>query len=584
MLHPVYAADFTFDYDVRYQVLETGITKVLQNITLTNENTQYYAQNFSLTIMSSRISNIAANDPGGSISPQVTTDEGQTKILIPFNSKAIGIGKQLNFNLSYDSLDIAEKKGQIWEILIPGIENKPEINSYTVHLSVPTSFGKAAYFSPSPNSAGNWTLKELANHGITAAYGQVQKFTFNLTYHLTNTGFKSQIQEITLPPDTAFQKVVLSRLSQIPQNVYVDADGNWLARYEVKPKENLNIIAEGTVFVYINPWSDSPHALTPEQTAVYTRSQPYWEVTSAMQSKAKELNSPKAIYDYVVSTLHYNHARVEPGITRLGAEAAFTNPTDAVCMEFSDLFVALSRSAGFASREIHGYAYTTNPRLQPLSLKTDILHAWVEYYDTQRHLWAPIDPTWGNTTLGVDYFTKLDFNHIAFAILGTKSDYPHPAGSFKNEANSKDVFVDFAKNTAKISDPQFSLLFNISKNNIFGQQIPGLAVIKNTGSVLYIPKSLKIDIDNSIKSVETTLSPIPPYGKIEIPFTFSQRFQFLPRTITLTATLDGKTIKSETHMAPFYLAFPLIYPLVGTIFLIFVILRRHGKNRLTRQN
>jgi len=57
------------------------------------------------------------------------------------------------------------------------------------------------------------------------------------------------------------------------------------------------------------------------------------------------------------------------------------NTTNAVCLEYTDLFVTLARAAGIPSRSIEGFAYTKNSRLRPLSLVDDVLHAWVQYYD-----------------------------------------------------------------------------------------------------------------------------------------------------------------------------------------------------------
>jgi len=80
-----------------------------------------------------------------------------------------------------------------------------------------------------------------------------------------------------------------------------------------------------------------------------------------------------------------------------------------------------------------------------LSLVSDVLHSWPEYYDVGQKLWIPIDPTWANTTGGVNYFDKLDYNHIALSIHGQASTYPYPAGFYKKAGkNSKDVRVEFS--------------------------------------------------------------------------------------------------------------------------------------------
>jgi transglutaminase-like putative cysteine protease len=55
-----------------------------------------------------------------------------------------------------------------------------------------------------------------------------------------------------------------------------------------------------------------------------------------------------------------------------------------VCLEFTDLFIAIARAAGIPAREIDGFGYTQNAINRPISIDEDILHAWPEYYDTAK--------------------------------------------------------------------------------------------------------------------------------------------------------------------------------------------------------
>ena len=75
-------------------------------------------------------------------------------------------------------------------------------------------------------------------------------------------------------------------------------------------------------------------------------------------------------------------------------------------MEFTDLFIAIAREKGIYSREIQGYGFLWIQKLQPLSLSSDILHAWPEYFDLKTENWVAVDPTWENTS-GIDYFLFL---------------------------------------------------------------------------------------------------------------------------------------------------------------------------------
>ena len=141
--------------------------------------------------------------------------------------------------------------------------------------------------------------------------------------------------------------------------------------------------------------------------------------------EAKNLKTAKGIYDFVSTKLKYDYERVKPNVERLGAVNALNNPNSAICMEFTDLFIALARAAGIPAREVNGFAYTENPKIQPLSLVNDVLHAWPEYYDYEKGVWIPVDPTWASTTGGVDYFNKLDLRHFTFVMHGKSSTLYH---------------------------------------------------------------------------------------------------------------------------------------------------------------
>ena len=136
----------------------------------------------------------------------------------------------------------------------------------------------------------------------------------------------------------------------------------------------------------------------------YLKNDKYWEITNKkIADKAKELKTPHDVYKFVADTLKYDYSRVDLEKPRLGALQTLENPSSAVCLEFTDLFIALARSAGIPAREVDGYAYTQNSKDRPVSLVKDILHAWPEYYDFDKETWIMIDPTWANTTGGMDF-------------------------------------------------------------------------------------------------------------------------------------------------------------------------------------
>jgi len=198
-------------------------------------------------------------------------------------------------------------------------------------------------------------------------------------------------------------------------------------------------------------------------------------------SQYKNYNSIASIYSFVVSKLKYNYGRLSSKISRLGASEALKYPDQAVCTEFSDLFISLAKENGFYARELQGYGFTSDIYLRPLSTKSDVLHSWPEYFDEKNQIWVPLDPTWENTS-GIDYFSSLDLNHIVFAIHGKKSDYPYPAGSYKLDENSQDIQItpssELAKENKSVSITQTQQSIPVNSQNVFQIKVS----IENTGN------------------------------------------------------------------------------------------------------
>jgi transglutaminase-like putative cysteine protease len=282
-------------------------------------------------------------------------------------------------------------------------------------------------------------------------------FSFDLAYHLENPLKSNSQTEIALPPDTAFQKVYFSKIDPKPNNVRIDSDGNYLAVYKLSARQRIDVAVAGSVQIFAGFRAyPSPSAEVLQNNLLPSV---YWQsVDPQIASLSKDLKTPKAIYNYVTARLKYDLERVKPNVTRMGALEALKNPNQAICMEFTDLFVALARAAGIPAREINGYAYTENRELQPLGLVADVLHSWPEYYDKDKGVWIPVDPTWGSTS-GVDYFNKLDLRHFAFVIHGASVKEPYAPGSYKLGPNpQKDVFVSFGRLPAeRNSIPQIKI-------------------------------------------------------------------------------------------------------------------------------
>ena len=544
------SGEFQADYDVQYAISPEGKTIVTQHVTLTNKRANFYPKQYSLLIDSDRITNVIAYDDGGVITPAISVKDGKTEIGLTFNTKTIGLGKSSTFSLRYEHAGIASQNGSIWEVYIPGITNDPDINTYRATLSVPPTFGPAAYVSPLPADGNTWTKDQMIHGGISAAYGTAQNYLVTLRYTLSNPGLVPQVQTIALPPDTAYQKVTMSSLIPKPNTVTRDTDGNWLAQYTLLPAQTISITSTMTVAVFLSPRKD--FVPPPTNLSDYLKPQKYWEVTDPkIQSLAKTYTTPREIYDYVAGALTYNYQQAQTASARLGAAGVLAHPTDAVCTEFTDLFIAIARAAGIPARRNVGYAYTDNPKLRPILAESDILHAWPEYYDAKQNLWIPVDPTWANTTGGADYFTKLDFNHIVFAINGTESTLPYPAGFYHGpDQPAKDINVTFAPGPSQAGAAKITGAIDFPSQIGAGTKPTGALVVTNSGSTTAytIPVSV-VAIPGNVH-ITQIIPVLLPFATVRIPFTVStaQTLQSLPGNIT--AQVNDTTLHQQFTVRP----------------------------------
>lgn len=573
------ASEYFFrNYSVIYTVKEDGITNVSVTITLTNKTSDYYASSDTITVGFDHVANVKAEDPDGPIKPIVTkTDQGNA-IELTFNKKVVGKGKSLVFYLTFDTKDIARRLGKIWEINIPGIANPDEFTDFTTEVRVPSSFGKPTYSKPAqPDNKLLFTKEQLGKSGISIAYGTEQVYKFSLMYHLRNKNLFPIRTEIALPPTTNYQEIAIDSINPRPKNVTIDKDGNWLAEYELAPSQRIDVQVTGKARVTNTP---SPEPLSDEAFQEYIKEKPYWQVNnSQIKQLAAKLKTPKAIYEYVVNNLTYDFNRVTTEQPRLGALRALNEKNSAVCLEFTDLFITLARAAGIPAREINGYAHTENAKQRPLSLVQDILHAWPEYYDKEKRAWIMVDPTWGNTTGGTDYFDVFDFDHIVFVKKGMDSQYPIPAGGYKSrgDENKKDISVQFTT-TFPTEVPKAQLLANFPRTALSGMSLQGSVTVVNAGRTLF-PKQQAVvaSADFLPRRQELVIDSIPPFGKKTVDITFKKTSFFTKGLFSFTISLGDTIIQKQVSVTPFLLSqFVLIGGVIVALLavIIFIITTR----------
>ncbi len=550
---------------INYNIDHSGQATVNHQIQITNLNSETYLQGYELSISGYQIDKLSASDGTNNILDEFHSDDYHHQIKLKLNHPKVGLNQQNNLNLNYHIKDFAKHKGKTWEIVVPQISDN---SSSEINISTPDSFGPLSFASipVTFKNESSQNLISFTQHPNTKTnliiLGNYQLFDFKLRYFLKNNHSSPAMAEIAIIPDTHNQAVFYRQIDPPPQNIYPDADGNWLATYQLKAGQELNIIASGQVKTGLNLGSSLAN---PEP---YLRDQTFWPVSDPkLATISQNLSGPKSTYDYVINTLDYNYDRFNSSVGRLGALTAIDDPKNALCTEFTDLFITLARQQKIPAREIQGFAYTNNPKMKPVGDEGDILHAWPEYYDSSKQQWVAIDPTWGKTTEGIDYFDNLDLNHITFVTHGLDSQQPLPPGAYPPLDGSKSIEITFAKEELISQQPlpQVSLknnqllLENPTPNIIKGLHlsIPNLNYTHNLDTILpYSTSSLPLPKMSFWK----TLS--PDYQKIKVILKNSEDRQsntnllYLPHFINLGTliilsliilTLGGIIITSKKY-------------------------------------
>jgi transglutaminase-like putative cysteine protease len=543
---------FDVTADVLYEFSQNGSADITHNISIKNLEKYSYASSYKLLLKNTKTIDPVAFDGDRQLSV-IKADTAEGVVLqVDFDEAAIGAQSVKNFSINYKSDDFAIRTGEVWELSIPRLHDGNNFDSYRLTLKVPKSLGERAYISPDPiENRDNlefyqfiYDKESLKEAGVTAGFGEFQFFTFTISYHLENPLNKQAEVEIALPPDTSIQKMFYDTIKPVPESVRIDQDGNWLAKYTLNPRQRVDVVASGDVQIFATPRSLLP--LSQEAYLNSTSPTKYWQSDdNLIKELAGNLKTPENIYEFVVEKLNYDYQRVRPNVDRLGAVEALANPNNAICMEFTDLFIALARSAGIPAKEANGFAYTDNSEVKPLSLVADVLHSWPEYWDNDSKTWIPIDPTWGDTTGGVDYFNKLDLRHFTFAYHGKDPTMPYPPGSYKLGPNpQKDIFVNFGEYPEDKKQKLEIYSEVVSKVPLINKKV--IVRIRNTGSSAIYNLSPQIEFDDKI--VNTMLvDALVPYSvfemETEIPFSLFARKT--PNEIKITASESEVVVKTN---------------------------------------
>jgi len=530
-ISPVLAAgEFSINQNISYQIDQQGNALVGQEIELVNNYSEIYPKEYQVTLSSKDITNITGSDNVGDIVKNINKQNDTSVIDIKFNQANVGKNKTTKFKLNYSLPKLATQKGNTWEIPLPDHQDLQAGDNININLIVPSNFGSLSFNSVRPKNIISlndqtqisFDSDNVKNKKILLIFGNYQVFDFDFKYFVENPTNHSAISEIAIPPQTDNQKIIYQEINPLPQNIRIDTDGNWLAQYQLSANQSLEINVSGQAKIIHSNITQSNIDINQ-----YLKSTEFWPTSdSSIIQIANTLKSPKDIYNYVVNTLNYNYDNINSA-QRKGAINALLSPNESLCTEFTDLFITLARSRGIPAREVEGFAYTNNSKIKPINTNADVLHAWPQYYDSSKKTWISIDPTWGKTTNGIDFFNDLDPNHFAFVFHGINSQNPPPPGAYKNNQNIKTVKIEFSQKEIKaqylplkieiINDKFYQSpkikIFNPNYNSISQVEI-SLPILKWQKNITQIPPISSINMD--LPTIPLIKSILPTFYKLKI--------------------------------------------------------------------
>jgi len=228
-------------------------------------------------------------------------------------------------------------------------------------------------------------------------------------------GREPEVVITTLIPKTieGKQRVLEIEFSVEPSQVY-DVDESRYAEFTVRNPEgdfDINIRTKLELFRYDVSTARNAGRAAPlgeTERAAFLKDEKYIEKDHpAIQEAARSIQGTddegtvKKIYEFVVEELEYDKAKAGSETGKAYGAANALGLGKGVCVEYTDLFVALCRAKGIPAKYVGGIP------TEGESLGKG--HAWAEVY-VPNYGWVPSDPTWGDT--GAVTFDRLRPSYV----------------------------------------------------------------------------------------------------------------------------------------------------------------------------
>jgi len=388
---------------------------------------------------------------------QYTTELTDNENIILRVKFALRVDSSIDYtiNLNYNSYGLIIKSGKLRDAYIPSFSKDYQFTTETsvehvnTTIKIPKNFGNINFVSPETQiqSENDFWIISFPQESLVGETGWIQIgteqfYTFKITQPFTKTSeapFINNRQKVLIPRNIKSgpidQKVFFTNISPQPSNAFIDENGNIFLEFTIPSNESGTITIEGYARINQNNSIDFKNSGTLSQIPkeileANTKPAEYWEsdspeiIETANTLKNQVPGNDKSVYELVNNTYKFVIDRIDYsevkrfGINiRQGALATLQGGA-AVCMEYSDLFIALMRAQGVPARGAFGYGYSA---LDSETEYQTINHQWAEVYIPSLGEWVSVDTTWGES--GQELIGG-DLNHFYTHVASVSPEIP----------------------------------------------------------------------------------------------------------------------------------------------------------------
>ncbi|MDX9738992.1 MAG: transglutaminase-like domain-containing protein [Candidatus Dojkabacteria bacterium] len=335
---------------------------------------------------------------------------------------------------------------------------------------------------------------------VSISLGDKIIYQFAISRNLINSSDEIISSEISIPPSTNTQKILLINVQPKPNRSYKDINGNYILQYEIAPQSNIAVSIEGSLQM------EKSISINPSTPRIETKN--LWELKDTdlekrvnkwlkdsgltdtdiesiydIKSESRQQMIYKELYQFVIKNLQPNTLTIGSltGSVRLGGERALSEQADSTSEDYADAMITLFRYFDIPARLVIGYV-TNISDYHP----DGMYHYWVEYFDLQKKDWIQVDPfleDYSNTSL----WSRPLPDHISLLFR-----YDNPNTPKLPYYTENDFKISIQESTP---EPVYSMNADIflKPYNVLNSHLQGSIRIENSGNTV-------LDSINFVKS------------------------------------------------------------------------------------